>query len=132
MNGQPDPMVITDPDGNQITIGGLTLADQEAQRDAIQASWQATRNRADLIAKAYALVDLVQSQSQSEIDQYGPTGIAWPPSTQQGVLDRTEVLRQAVLRNDAQKIKLASLLEALVKVLERMIARDVDLVPPDL
>lgn len=150
-------VVLTDPDGNPVTIGGNTVREQQAGIAAAQARWATRRTRQDRLDAATQAINAITDGNWDFLDAYtnivipgqqGTPGSEWPqfavepaPTTvaeglQQtnrrvGVLtDRVAILRTQAVRSAWNEIRVAKALSLIIAALESVIDKDDSIVPP--
>lgn len=134
------PRILIDPDGNEVRVGGATVAEQDANVAALEASWAERKGRARFVSDIQAAIDAIKTTSWDFIDKYSPIpvegsqdpGTEWPTGTLNLalLLQMVQILRIEATRTAVHKIKIARALEVILYALERLIERNPDITPP--
>lgn len=153
---QPPLFKLLDPDGNEVAIGGKTVAEQQAGIAAVQAKWADRLARAEFV-DSQRDVDTVKEWAWEWVDDYTPFPVPgsqggpslWPQytadvNTGNPVQDaltnlnrhaavlaaRIELLRVQQTRDEVRWIKVARAFEVLFAVVRRSYVADSTLTPP--
>lgn len=138
---QPPEKKLRDPEGNEVTIGGRTVAEQQAGIAEVRALWARRGNRETWKDTARADIDAVPGGAWEFIDLYTPfpvpgsqegSGSQWPEGALSlGLLaQRIAILRVEAARNAVRSIRIARVLQVLLAMLEADIVSDDAVTPP--
>lgn len=150
-------MILTDPEGHQISVGGATVREQASEVARLQAEWSDRQGLGAFVANFNDLIGALLTNHWAFLDAYSdrmwpgqdtqpadwpaPPGDPDPTTLAQAI---TWVKRQMVVVNQRESIlrsqlsyvtyaqtREAQLIRLILGVLAKQIERDPTLVPPD-
>lgn len=142
MSDQPPPIHVKDPDGNDVSVGGATVAERTANVAQLKALWALRASRDAVVDKIHNLNDLVRSVNWDWLDancdpnvaliqfvreQSPNAGLAWGSLT---AFAKVEALQKGVSYALVENLRMAQALDLLVDVVADLIAAAKNVAPP--
>jgi hypothetical protein len=145
MSDQPPPIHVRDPDGNDVMVGGRTVAEQQSRLAATKAMWAATALRDGIVDKVHNVGDLIRAVNWDWLDHYcheqvaqiqfvrdqspnaGANDPAWGSLT---TFAKAEALQLGVSYALVENLRMAQALDLIVDVLADLITAAKNVAPP--